>query len=392
MREHQNYQRRVVRIKRIIKHPPYLYLLILLILIYLTINLIILCLSPSSSPCKSLTEKHTKILLSLNILHHQSSSSSLKLRKQSIHLDGDISTIQSIINNLLYQSTDFQILKKLKKLKSCSTSLKRRKVDLEFSVTSKYPIDGILLYMISILGSTSRTFIEIDHSSGKQFFGAASTFATIFNWSVYTMYETWSSYESARLFYLNYQHNTFVHDSTPRVLESLTKYTFGGNVDIAAIFPGGGDELLIIKSFINVTWFRPRLFLCFYQDYWSLEHDKIRTSNSTIQLKGIKDGVDNGRNRLFVGGSLKAVVRIAGIAGYKLVWCMSSTPIAFFIDMTTQDDNDDDMNELLLPSITTSECLKQRTRYQGGRKWHLDAEAMWDDAQMFQWKPSSDII
>lgn len=253
----------------------------------------------------------------------------------------------------------------------------RRKY-IEYSLSSRYHTDGVILYLIAVLGSTRNSFVEIDGAHGAAFFGAATVTAIAFNWSTHAIHETWTSYDAASRFYDKHP-NVDVIDAG-RLLGHEMKigatHLFGGAVDIAAVFPRGGDEISFLKTFNHkVAWIRPRLLFLFFQDYWG-SADRSRVSNSSYQRDGRSDRRDWSRNRLFVGASLPGVERVAHLAGYRLVWCLASAPIAFFVDARAS------VGHHLLPTLAVDECLKVRFN----TMWRRDAERMWDDAQAFEWK------
>lgn len=277
---------------------------------------------------------------------------------------------------------------------------------LEFSVSSRYHTDGILLYLTAIGGAVRRAFVEIDGAPGAAAVGAAVLFAHAYNWSVHAVHEAWTGYEFARQLYLRESKGGARTGSTGatavvvidagrllgRTMQVSHAHGFGGTVDIAALFAANGDDLLLFDTFrsssgssrsrtndsnhaFQVAWLTPRIVLVFYLDFWPPGVDRWRTAAPHERAK--PDGVDRLRRRLYAGGSIAAVVRVAARAGYRLVWCLGSAPIAVFAHAGA---------DLPVPAISEESCIDARRRH--SPTWTLDAEAMWDEAQQYHWNSS----
>lgn len=284
---------------------------------------------------------------------------------------------------------------------------------LEFSVSSRYHTDGVLLYLTAIGGATRRAFVEIDAAPGAAAVGAAVLFAHAYNWSVHAVHEAWTGYEFARQLYLRHggDASTGTGGATMttaaavvidagrllgRTMQVSHAHAFGGTVDIATLFAANGDDLLLFDTFRSsssasssssrsrtndndhakqIAWLTPRIVLLFYLDFWPSGVDRWRTAAPHERAK--PDGVDHLRRRLYAGGSITAVVRVAARAGYRLVWCLGSAPIAVFAHTEA---------DLPVPTISDESCIDTRRRH--SPTWTLDAEAMWDEAQQYHWNSS----
>lgn len=291
--------------------------------------------------------------------------------------------IMPLLWRLRSLSTQFLNLRDRVGKSGCGKLPQLRRRGLEFSLGSRYHTDGVLLYLFSVLGSTRRTLVEIDGARGDGVFGAGSVLVYAYNWTAYNLLETWTAYEATRVFYEQADSRVTVIDAgrvRGHTAQLAQQHAFGGSIDFAAVFPGGGDELSLLRELGNGSrqmnpWIRPRIISLFFQDFWG-HADRSRESNDSVQLGGAVDGIDIAHDRLFVGGSLPALVRVARTVNYRLVWCLTSAPVAFFADQSVG------VGKQLLPTQSVNKCMKIRI----SPKWRRDAEAMWDEAQSYRWK------
>lgn len=348
--------------------PPFLFLC-LLILTWFTLRPLL-----PSPRCTAVTKSHRSIVNTLARLRRQTSTTEpgSVLPPYPYRPSKDL---YPLLKTLRRQSSIF--LRLHAQRSKCSIQSVRRN-RLEFSLSSRYNIDGVFLYLLSILGTSRKTFVEIDGAHGRGVFGAAVLPSLAFNWTTYVLHESWTGYESARKFYEG-SPNVMLIDSQ-RVLgresQISSSHLFGGAVDIAASFPAGGDEIALLRTFNQSgAWIRPRLLYLFFQDYWWLDY-RMRTSDRSSRVRGQSDGRDWSRERLFVGASLPVVERSARACGYRLVWCLASAPIAFFVDERAA------VGDRVLPTLSSMDCLQVRST----SMWRRDAERMWDEAQSFKWK------
>jgi hypothetical protein len=283
--------------------------------------------------------------------------------------------------------------------------LRRAEMDLlEFSHGARYPIDGVLLYIFSVLGLRSRVAVELDGAQGSAGFRGCASLVLYNGWDALVMHGRWSGYNRAQHFYeraapgndhlLTWRRKHFPEsfvviaelqemknissiygdrlDVTKEVNARFSKHGVGGDVDVVFLVLDG-VEMDVWDGLTAVT---PRVVVIFYQDYWGSEASVTRTSDALSA--GEKDGT--GRRRLYVGGSISALVSVALARGYRLIWCMRSAPIAFF------ERKPDDSNGMLdaatvLPSISTRACLSRRNSV----SWRKDMEAQWQNAQRHTW-------
>jgi hypothetical protein len=262
---------------------------------------------------------------------------------------------------------------------------------LEFGHIARYPVDGVLMYIMALLGTRSRSVIELDGARGDGLFRGAAAFALYDGWNALTIHSLWSGYNVAQIYYesstrgsASVWHKKHFPDSRITVAEvefsplssvheAISKYGIGGDVDIVFLLPDG-PEWHIWEALTGIS---PRVVVLFYQDYWGEEEMLVRRWNQsdTTALVGESDGVDSGRRRLFVGGSIRAVEHLAIKRGFRLVWCLRIAPIAIFIR------NDQDLAAYLLPAMSTRRCLERRK----SSEWRRDMEGQWNSAQRFAW-------
>lgn len=262
---------------------------------------------------------------------------------------------------------------------------------LEFRHMSRYPVDGVLQYIFGILGVRNKIAVELDSGRGNAVFFGAASFAVYDGWDVVALYRLWSGYNRAQQFYESsgargafvWRKNHFDESSVVVSEEpidsigidgALQRLGVGGSVDVAFLMLDGAEW----SVWNTLSAIRPRVVVCFYQDYWGADAMLVREWNSsdpTASSPGESDGVDVGRKRLFAGASLAALVARGRSLGFRLVWCLSSSPIAVFLRDT------EDSNGFLLPALLPEACLASRQ----SRTWRKDMEAQWHRAQLFEW-------
>lgn len=264
---------------------------------------------------------------------------------------------------------------------------------LEFSITARVAIDGVMLYLLSVTGTGRGTFVEIDAAHGAKIvsslFASCYAYGTLSNdlersASLFLYHETWTGYASAFQVYSGVRNiNVGVIDAG-RVFtnypELFRAQMIAGDIDVAALFNRHGDELLLLSTFSNASmsinnvnrpsWIRPRFVVLRYQDYWGLSY-RWRVSNESSKMS------NNERDSSLAGASLLAVLKFAHASSYRLIWCLASAPVVILGDMRPSAHISTD----ILPSLSPRECLQLRD----SDSWRKDAERLWDDAQNYQW-------
>ncbi|KAI0559564.1 hypothetical protein FGB62_142g044 [Gracilaria domingensis] len=239
------------------------------------------------------------------------------------------------------------------------------------SVSARSPLQNVLLYITSVTGATKKAFIEIDSSRAHgQLFGGKVF--TQNGWSGIVMHERWSAYEACRAHYEQVQKSLSGTEARIEVIDagaisdierfnSLLHTADGaGILDVMMIFAGGGRDINLLSG-IHSSAARPRILALFYQAYWGMM-DRSRIGDG--------DTDEGGRERLFTGASLPALVRMAAKVRYRLIWCLRNEPIAIFI-------REEEGHGIRTRSPNSCMALSA--------EWKRDAEAMWDLAQRYDW-------
>ncbi|CAN8076223.1 unnamed protein product [Agarophyton chilense] len=239
------------------------------------------------------------------------------------------------------------------------------------SAAAASPLQNVLIYITSIVGATKKTFIEIESSRAHGQLYAGHIFMQN-GWSGIVLQERWSAYEACRVHYEHFQKplqgieakvevvDAGIISDIERLNSLLNTVDGAGTVDAMLILAGGGRDINLI-SHIHLSVARPRILALFYQAYWG-SADRSRVGD------GVSD--EDGRERLFTGASLPALVRITAKTRYRLIWCLRREPIAIFI-------REEEHHEIR--TLSPKSCMALST------EWRRDAEAMWDLAQQYEW-------
>jgi hypothetical protein len=262
---------------------------------------------------------------------------------------------------------------------------------LEFGHIARYPVDGVLMYIMALLGTRSRRVIELDGARGDGVFRGAAALALYDGWNALTIYGLWSGYNAAQRYYESSERDSVSvwykkHFPNSRISvaeaelstassahEAISKHGIGGEVDVVFLLLDGPEW----HVWETLTGISPRVVVLFYQDYWGADEMLVRRWNQSdaTALVGESDNTDKGRRRLFVGASIRALEHLATKRGFRLVWCLRIAPIAIFIR------NDQDSAASLLPAMSTRRCLERRE----STTWRRDMEGQWNSAQRFPW-------
>lgn len=260
---------------------------------------------------------------------------------------------------------------------------------LEFATLSRYPVDGVLQYVLGLIGVRSKMLVELDGAPRAGVFRGSAALVMYNGFSALVVHALWSGFNQAQQYYEGGEglgvaesaaafRKAHFPDAALRLDEAdlaatnvdqvIRQNAFGGDVDIVFAVLDGAEYAIWEK----VSAVVPRLVVFFYQDYWGADVRVSRSANSSLHIaRGQADAVDTGRRRLFVGASLAALVDVGMRRGYSLAWCLRSVPIAIFVYGEEQ----------LLPRISTTKCLAARK----SKTWRRDMEAQWHAAQKFSW-------
>lgn len=267
---------------------------------------------------------------------------------------------------------------------------KRQRHSLEFGLVSRYPTDGILLYVFAVLGARDKMVIEMDGASGSGIFRGSACFTLLHGWNAVLLYQKWSGFNTAHQYYedsspggaflwrkLNFPDSVVIvaeeNELRGAANETIARNGVGGSVDLLYLLLDGYD----LHTWKNVTIISPRVVVLFYQDFWGhkIKASRICNFSEHVNSCGETDMVDTGRKRLYNGGSIAAIASTAKKLGYRLIWCLRSAPIALFLKTI------EDPHNLLFKTVRTKDCVSQRE----SPEWRLDMEAQWDYAQRFSW-------
>jgi hypothetical protein len=214
--------------------------------------------------------------------------------------------------------------------------------DVGFRVFSQFDEDGILLYIFSLIGMTTRTSVEICAGVGYE----CNTANLIVNHGYHGLLFDGNpqNIEKARLFYLT-RPDTAI---TPPVLAHawieadtidgmISGNGFTGEVDLLSLDMDGIDYW-VWKA---IQCIQPRVVVVEYHACWGPDEAK-----TVPNVKGFQIPPNNGA---YCGASLAAFNKLANERGYRLVGCNRNRLNAFFVRNGLADD--------LLPEVSVASCL-----------------------------------
>ena len=216
--------------------------------------------------------------------------------------------------------------------------------DVEFRACSQNSEDGILLYLFSLLGATSRTCIEICAGDGIE----CNSANLILNhgWTGLLVDGQEALVQRGRKFYASHPDTfsfppKFAHAWVDRetVNDLISSHGFAGEVDLLSLDLDGVDYW--IWDAIEVI--RPRVVAAETQCIWGAERSVTVPYKRDFQSPLIQGfGV-------YSGASLPAFVSLAARKGYRLVGTQSLGFNAFFVR--------NDVGADLLPEVSAATCL-----------------------------------
>jgi len=217
----------------------------------------------------------------------------------------------------------------------------------EHSSMSRVGTDGVLFSIFAAIGTRTRIAVEVDSASGHGLYMSLASLTSFLSWDVYMYFQTWSGYAIGNELLNNAasaSRRAQSFSTPPKVNVSEVGTAFSnfnkvlkgslvaGEIDLLCLFTET-DDYEIWKRIDGVA---PRVVLVTYQEYWGPDEAVIRASSGKPRPR--QDSRDTKRRRLFVGASLPALNKLANSKRYRLVYCLSNTPIAAFVldDPTTQ--------------------------------------------------------
>jgi hypothetical protein len=220
--------------------------------------------------------------------------------------------------------------------------------DVGFKVSSQTDEDGILLYIFSIIGATSRTAVEICAGDGIE----CNTANLLLNhgWSGLLVDGNEMLVNRGREFYRRHPHTcvyppTFVHAWITRdtINDLVRGHGFAGEVDLLSLDLDGVDYW--IWQALDVI--QPRVVVVEYQDI--IGPDRALTVPYQDDFDASRYPSTLGMPN-FCGASLLAFVKLARARGYRLVGCNRYGYNAFFIR--------NPLGEAAIPEIAVGDCFR----------------------------------
>jgi hypothetical protein len=214
--------------------------------------------------------------------------------------------------------------------------------DVGFRTFSQFDEDGILLYIFSLIGITTRTAVEICAGVGYE----CNAANLIVNHGFYGLLFDGSpdNVAKARMFYST-RPDTFLTPPVvahawvePETIDGLIRDNgFTGEVDLLSIDLDGVDYW-VWKA---ITCIRPRVVVVEYHSSWGPDEAK-----TVPNIKGFRYSDEKGG---YCGASLAAFNKLAREKGYRLVGCNRNRLNAFFVR--------DGLGDELLPEVSVASCL-----------------------------------
>lgn len=226
--------------------------------------------------------------------------------------------------------------------------------DAEFRSFSQNGEDGILLYLLSVLGMKTRNAVEICAGTGYE----CNSANLIINhgFSALLFEGDPDKVKQANAFYKNHP-NTFIWP--PKVVEAwitrdninklIKDNGYEGEVDLLTLDMDGVDYWM----WKAIEVIEPRVVVVEYQDILGPELSVTVPYSENFSAIHTELGPD------YCGASLRAFVNLAKTKGYRLVGIQRYGFNAFFVK--------DGEGEALLPEITIEECFKH-PKVQNGLK------------------------
>jgi len=217
--------------------------------------------------------------------------------------------------------------------------------EVEFRSSSQNGEDGILLFLFSIVGTTSRAAVEVCASDGIE----CNTANLILNhgWRALLVDGNARKVARGRRFYATRPETSL---SPPAFVEAwvtaenvnglLESNGFSGEIDLLSLDVDGMDYW-IWKSISAIS---PRVVVLEFNNLWGPDDAVTVPYDPHFVARPSPEGID------YDGASLAAFVRLGRQKGYRLVGCQRLAFNAFFVR--------DDVGSELLPEVSADTCLR----------------------------------
>lgn len=228
--------------------------------------------------------------------------------------------------------------------------------------------DGILLYIYSIIGTTSRKFVDI----GAGGIAGSNTANLILNHAFTGLLIDGNdkSIKSAREFFEFQQVasgltmlSTFV--TAENIDGLIVEHGIKGEIDLLCIDIDGIDYW-VLKAIESIE---PRVLVVEYQDIlgperaWTIPYKRDFDLHSYPVNKDINN---------YCGASLQAFAKLCSTRGYRLVGCNRTGWNAFFVKMGLGED--------ILPEVRVESCFKSDwNRFGMERRFPLVKDMEWEE-------------
>lgn len=194
----------------------------------------------------------------------------------------------------------------------------------EFKVFSKYGGDGLLLYIFSLVGVTSRTFVEIGVEDGREC--NTANLSLNFGWQGMIIDADKERLESGKAFYeeklgKNFSKVKIVSSfvDAGNINQLISNNGISGEIDLLSIDIDGNDYW-VWKAIKAVN---PRVVVIEYNASFGWDKSMTIKYSQTFDV--------NKTEPIYHGASLAALKKLANSMGYSLVACDSHGIDAFFV-------------------------------------------------------------
>lgn len=254
---------------------------------------------------------------------------------------------------------------------------------LESSIYARYPLDGPLLTIISVLGARSRVIIDIDDARGAAAADLSVALVALHGWTAAVSRPAWTATRAAHIRFhaalAPHLLATLGHTAHAAVVQrdshppaAALRAARATRADALVILAARGQELDLLR---DASHAQPRVLLVAYRDFLGPTLALWRNA-SALPRRDSTLALDPLRGAPVAGYSLRALADLANQFGFRLVWCLRRFPIALFVHHSEQEAH------LYFPTLRVTSCFAARASDSG---FAADMEALWDVAHGDKW-------
>jgi hypothetical protein len=215
--------------------------------------------------------------------------------------------------------------------------------DVGFRAFSQFDEDGILLYIFSLIGMTTRKAVEICAGLGFECIGANLIInhgfhALLFDGNIENIKLMWRFFTKRSDTQISQPLCAHAWIESDSVDEQIRSRGYVGEIDLLAIDMDGIDYW-ILKA---IQCVHPRVVVVEYHSGW--------LADEPMTVPDIKGFTYSEEKPAFCSASLAAYNKLLTGRGYRLVGCNSNRLNAFFVRNGLGDD--------LLPAVPVESCLE----------------------------------